>query len=234
MSIQPGAIWESFLAALSYLPETLKLIFIPLLLGFVLGTIIALVRVYKVPVFSQFFAVVIPVYQGIPIVVSIFLYNILFLLKFNDLAAALHIPLTVADVDNIWIGIFALSAFAVCSISEVMRGALLSIDKGQNEAGYAVGLTKVQVIRRIILPQVIPVAIPPLINTVVGLIKGSSIVYIVGIAEVLSGALEPSARMYTFFEGYLAAALVYWGLTIMIENLGKMIEDRAGKYRRTL
>lgn len=234
MNISIDAIIESFIYGLKYLPETLKLIFIPLAIGLVLGTVIALIRVYRIPVLSEFFAAFVTIYQGVPIVVALFLYNILFLMKFNDLLSALHINKTIADVDSIWVAVFALTMFAVCMMSEVIRGALLSIDKGQTEAGFAVGLTKVQIIRRIILPQVVPVAVGPLINNIVGLIKGSSIAYVVGIAEVLSGALIPSARRYTFFEGYLAAALVYWGLTILIEKAGKLIEEKAGKYRRSL
>lgn len=234
MNISIDAIKESFISALEYLPETLKVIFIPLAIGLVVGTIIALIRVYRVPVLSQFFAIFITIYQGVPVVVALFLYNILFLLKFDDLMQLLHINLTVADVDSIWVGVFTLTMLAICSVSEVMRGALLSVDKGQNEAGFSVGLTKVQIIRRIILPQIIPVAVPPLINVIVGLIKGSSIVYVVGIAEVLAGALIPSSRRYTFFEGYLAAALVYWILTIIVETLGKIIEKKTGKYRRSL
>lgn len=234
MDISIEAIGESLLYAIMYLPETLKLIFIPLTMGLIVGTIIAIIRVYRVPVLSQFFAIFITIYQGIPVVVALFLYNILFLMKFNDILSALHINKTIADIDNIWVGIVTLTMSSICLMSEVIRGAFLSIDKGQNEAGFAVGLTKVQIIRRIILPQVIPVAIPSLINNVVGSIKASSIVYVIGIAEVLAGALIPSARMYTFFEGYLAAAIVYWVLTIIIENLGKVIEEKSGKYRRSL
>ena len=108
----------------------------------------------------------------------------------------------------------------------------MSIDKGQAEAAYAVGLSKVQTIRRIMIPQVIPVAIPTMVNSTVGLIKATSIVYAVGIAEVLSGALVPASRRYTFFEGYLAAALLYWILTIAVEVAYRFAEKKSGKFRR--
>jgi L-cystine transport system permease protein len=94
-----------------------------------------------------------------------------------------------------------------------------------------VGLNTPQTIRRIILPQIIPVVLPPLLNSTVGLIKGTSIVYTIGIAEILSGALVPASKKYTFFEGYLAAALVYWILTIIVELLFKLAEKKAGKFR---
>lgn len=225
---------ESLLSGIKYFPNTLKLVFIPLALGLVLGSIIALVRVYKVPVLDKLLALFVTIYQGIPIVVALMIYNLLFILKFNDLTSLLHIRKSVNEVNNIWVGIFALTLMVICSMSEVIRGALLSVDKGQDEAGYSVGLTKVQTIRRIILPQMLSVAIPSLINNIVGLIKGSSIAMAIGIAEVLAGALIPCSRTYTFFEGYVAAAMIYWVFTILIECLAGYCDKHMGRYRRKI
>jgi L-cystine transport system permease protein len=152
-------------------------------------------------------------------------------MKCDDILRFFHSSKTIADTESIVIGYFALSLMMICGISEVVRGALLSVDKGQSEAAYVVGLNTPQTIRRIILPQIIPVVLPPLLNSTVGLIKGTSIVYTIGIAEILSGALVPASKKYTFFEGYLAAALVYWILTIIVELLFKLAEKKAGKFR---
>lgn len=77
--------------------------FIPLAIGLALGTVTALVRVYKVPVLNKFLGVFVTVYQGVPIVVALMIYNLIFMLKFNDLARFLHIKKNAADVDNIWV-----------------------------------------------------------------------------------------------------------------------------------
>lgn len=225
---------ESLIYGLIYLPNTLRLVFIPLVIGLSLGTLIALVRVYKIPVIGSLLALFVTVYQGVPIVVALMIYNLIFMLKFNDLAAFLHLKSEVSDVNNIWVGIFALSLTSVCSISEAIRGALLSIDKGQNEAGDSVGLTKVQTIVRIIIPQMIPVAIPMLINNVVGLIKASSVVMAIGIVEIVAGATIPSSRTYAFFEGYAAAAMIYWAFTAVVEGLAQKLKKYTGKFRRNL
>ena len=225
---------ESLVYGLKYLPNTLRLVFVPLAIGLILGTVIALVRVYKVPVIGRLLAVFVTVYQGVPIVVALMIYNLVFMLKFNDLASLLHLKKSISDVDNIWVGIFALSLMANCSISEAVRGALLSIDNGQNEAGYSVGLTTIQTMKRIIIPQMIPVAIPMLTNNVVGLIKGSSVVMAIGIVEIVAGATIPSSRTYSFFEGYVAAAIIYWVLTIVIECLTQRLRQYSGKFRRNL
>ncbi len=225
---------ECLKSGLLYTPNTLKLVFIPLIIGLLLGTIIALIRVYRILVLDKIFAIFITVYQGVPIVVALLVYNLLFMLEFNNVAKFFHLDMTVKDVDNIWVGIITLSLTAICSISEVIRGALLSIDKGQDEAGYSVGLTKVQTIRRIIIPQAIPVAIPMLINSIVGLIKASSVVMAIGITEIVTGSIIPCSRTYSFFEGYAAAALIYWGFTAVIECLAGRLRKHAGKFKRSI
>lgn len=232
MNISLEAITESFIYGIKYLPKTLALICIPLLIGLVFGTLIALLRVYKVPVLSQLFAIFVSVYQGIPIVVAMLIYNLIYLMKCDSILKFIHSTKTIADTDSIIVGLFALSLLMICSVSEVVRGAMLSIDKGQQEAAYVVGLTRVQTICRILIPQMIPVAIPSLVNTIVGLIKATSIVYTVGIVEVLAGALVPASKKYTFFEGYLAAAFIYWLLTIMVELICRALERKTGRFRR--
>lgn len=234
MGFNSGYFWECLISGIIYIPNTIKLVFISLFAGFVLGTLIALIRVYEVPVINKVLAIFVTVYQGVPIVVALLLYNLLFMLEFNNLAKLLHLSKTVKDVDNIWVGIFALTLTAICSMSEVIRGALLSIDKGQDEAGYSVGLTKVQTIRRIIVPQMIPVAIPMMINSIVGLIKASSVVMAIGITEITAGAIIPGSRTYSFFEGYAAAALIYWTFTVLIEYLAGRLRKHTGKFKRSL
>lgn len=233
MEFNTGYFLECLRSGMIYIPNTLKLVFIPLLIGFIFGTLIALIRVYKVIVIDKILAAFVTIYQGVPIVVALMVYNLLFMLKYTDIAKILHLSKTIKEVDSICIGIFALSMTAICSMSEVIRGALLSIDKGQDEAGYSVGLTKIQTIRRIILPQMIPVAIPMMLNSIVGLIKASSVVMVIGITEIVAGSIIPCSRTYSFFEGYAAAALIYWAFTMVIEYLAGHLRKHTGKFKRS-
>lgn len=225
---------ESLLSALHYLPKTLMLIVIPLVLGTLLGTVIALVRVYKVPVLDKIFSAFITIYQGVPVVVALMIYNLIFNLKFNDIAKFFHLSVTIRDVDIVWVGIFALTLMAISFISDIIRGALLSIDPRQNEAGYSVGLTKLQTIRRIIIPQMIPAALPGMVNAIIILIKSSSIVMTVGICEILMGATLPSSRTYTYFEGYLAAALIYWMLSLVVEMIAHPLSKKVNRFKKAV
>lgn len=221
-------------SGIKYIPNTLKLVFIPLLLGCIFGLVIALIRVYKVPFIHQFLTIFVTVYQGIPIVVALLIYNLLFVMMFDELADFLNINLRVKDIDNIWVGVFALTLYAVCIMTETFRGALLSIDKGQNEAGYSVGLAKTQTIRRIIIPQMVPVAIPMMINNIVGLIKASSVAMTIGITEITVGSIIPSSRTYSFFEGYVAVALIFWIVTVVFEFLAGRLRKHTYKFKRNV
>lgn len=226
--------YDCLISGIKYVPNSLKLVILPLVIGFLIGTVIALIRVYKVPFWGKALGVFVAVYQGVPIVVALMIYNLVFTLKFNDAAHFLHLHTTIANVDNIWVGIFALTLMDITNMTESIRGALLSVDKGQYEAGYSVGLTRVQTLKRIILPQMIPVAIPLLTNNIIGAIKGSSVVMAIGITEILAGSVIPCSKTYSFFEGYVAAAVIYWILTIAIEKIAKVIEKRGNRYRRKL
>jgi L-cystine transport system permease protein len=225
---------ECLISGISYLPNTIKLVTIPLSVGLILGTIIALIRIFNVPVIGKILGIFVALYQGIPIVVALMIYNLVFTLKFNDVAQFFRLNVTVAEVDNIWVGIIALSLMDTTMITESIRGAFMSVDRGQYEAGYAVGLTKIQTLCRIIIPQMIPVAIPLLTNNIVGTIKGSSVVMAIGITEVLAGSVIPCSKTYSFLEGYIAAAVIYWLFTIAVEKIAKLVERKSNKYRGVL
>ncbi|MCD8215008.1 MAG: amino acid ABC transporter permease [Clostridiales bacterium] len=234
MSFDSESFFNSLIQSIIYFPNTLKLIFIPFAVGLIIGGIIAFIRFYEVPVLNKILAAFITVYQGVPVMVAVMIYNLLFLNCADSVFQYFHVNLTMASVDLLWIGVFTLSLSAICSMSEVIRGALESVDFGQNEAAYSVGLTGFQTIRRIIIPQIVPVAIPTLTNTTIGLIKNSSVVSVIGIMEVTRSSLIASQVKYTFFEGYLAAAAVYWVFSIFIEFVFGRAEKYSGRYRRTV
>jgi L-cystine transport system permease protein len=120
----------------------------------------------------------------------------------------------------------AISIFAIMNISETIRGALISVDKGQYEAAYSIGLTRMQALRRIILPQAFPVAVPALCNNFIGLIKGSSLAFIISVTDLMNGALITATSNYKYLEAYVASAIVYWVICITIEKVSFIFEKR--------
>ncbi len=224
---------ECLQSGVLYLPRTIELAGLSVFFGLVFGTILAVWRVYDVPILGWLAGWAVTLYQGIPVVVALMIFNLLFMAKVETIGAFLQVEWQVAEMDHIWIGIVVLSLRAICLMEESIRGAFYAVEKGQYEAGLSVGLTRRQTLWRIILPQMIPVAIPALLNNVVGTIKNSSVVIAIGIAEVLTGATIPCSRNYSFLEGYIAAAVIYWIFTVCIEKLSDKWEKQSAVYRRT-
>lgn len=234
MTFQSENFIESLKNAVPYIPVCLKLIFISFALSLIIGTVIAAIRAYKIPVLSQILSVVVTVYMGLPIMVALVIYNLLFMTTYDQIAQILHLSKNISEVDPIIVGYIALTLSTTCIASENIRGAFHAIEQVQFEAGYSIGLTKMQTLVRIILPQMVPVVIPGLINLLVGTIKGSNLVSAVGIIEIMAGALIPCARTYSYLEGYLAAAVIYWILTIVVEQAAKQLEKHSGRFRRQI
>lgn len=234
MTVNLESLAECFKAGLQYLPVTLGLTVIAVCIGVVFGGLIAMARVFRIPFLGRFFDVFITVYSGIPMVVALMIFNLVYLTQFNDWMKAIGSNLTTKEVSNIWVAGLAISLLALVHISEAIRGAFASVDPGQYEAGYTVGLTKWQTIRRIIIPQVIPVAVPVLCTNTIGIMKSTSIVMAIGVMELLNGSILPCQKTYSFLEGYLAAALIYWALSIALSYLAKYLEEHLGKFRRKL
>ncbi|MBP5402754.1 MAG: ABC transporter permease subunit [Treponema sp.] len=220
MSFSFSYLIECLSYGIKYIHISLLLAFLPLSIGTIFGTLIAISRIFKVPALSHFFSIFIPIYNGIPGIVSLFIYNLIYLLFFKP---------TVTGV--IWVAIFTFSLGQTTHLSESIRGAFLAIPKGQYEACSSIGLTTFQSLKRIIIPQVIPVIIPSFTNMTVGAIKNSSIVFAIGVTEVLNGATIPCGTTYSYLEGYVAAAIIYWILNIIAENLLRIAEKKTAKYR---
>lgn len=232
MNIQYEQIWVSFRYAVMSVPVTLLLTVVPLLVGIIFGTGVAAVRVYRVKIISTIFDFMIAVLKGIPLTLIILMISLVFTNTFDSLAGVMNWPIKAKDIPVVFVALFAISVSAVTMISETIRGALLSVGKGQYEAGYSVGLTTFQTFRRIIAPQAFLVLLPSLSGNMIGLLKGSSIAFLIGVSEVLNSSLKTATSTYCFLEAYIAAAIIYWGLGIAIEYLGKILEKKAGCYRR--
>ena len=204
---------RSLIEAAPYIPVTLILAFIPLLIGLVIGFIVATIRVYKIPILSQILRVFIIFYSGIPDMVSLLLFNLIYISFFQPSAfGGIILVLLVFTLDRI------------VYLSESIRGAYSSIPKGQYESAYSVGFTEFQTLKKIIIPQIIPVVLPSLTSHIVGAIKNTSIVMVVGVYDVLNAALKPCMDTYSFIEGYIAAAIIFWGINALVEYFSSLAE----------
>lgn len=137
--------------------------------------------------------------------------------------------MSIRDVNLIYIAVIGLTIVSFPGISEVLRSGLIAIPRGQFEAGYAVGMTAFQTFRDIIFPQMFRVVIPPLTNSILSLLKMTALVNVMGVSDILKSATDAATESYAYLEAYTAAALVFWVLGIVIEQISKMLEKYFAK-----
>jgi L-cystine transport system permease protein len=223
---------ESLRYGVKYIPVTLKMALIVFILSALLGLLIATVRFYKIPVLSQILATFVTIYLGVPTMLALNVYYLLYSMFYIKIVNTLHLSLTMRDIDFTVVVYFTMILSTSCWMSETFRAAYKAIDKLQFEAGYSIGLTKFQTLKRIIFPQIVPVVLPGMMNWLTGTIKNMSLISAIGINEIMTGALKPCQRTYSFVEGYVASAIIYWIIIVIFEQFGKIIEKKSTKHRR--
>ncbi|TEL92850.1 amino acid ABC transporter permease [Pseudomonas aeruginosa] len=205
-----GMAWPFLLQGAMY---TVLFAAVSMVLGLILVFSVAVVRVTKVPVVSQIAAVYVSAFRGTPLLVQIFVLYY-------------GLPSVGIEFTPVTAGILALTLNVAAYLSESMRGAILGIDKGQWEAGLSVGLTWGQTLWNIITPQALRLAVPSLSNSLISLIKDTSLISVITVTELMLATKEVIAETFQPLPLYLAAAGIYWLLSALFERVQKALENR--------
>lgn len=136
------------------------------------------------------------------------------------------LPAVGVGIDGFWAATLALTLFAGAHISEVIRGAIISVPKGQTDAAKALGLTFWPMLGHVVLPQALPAILPPWVNTAVEMVKGTSLVVLVSVSDLLFSAQKVLERTGDAMPMYLAAALIYIVINFGISRFGVWLERR--------
>lgn len=216
----------------AYLPVTIKIAVISGVIALVLGFAVALVRYFRVKVLSQICLIYISFIRGTPAMVQLLVayYGIPVFLK--GMNAELGTNLSVNGIPATVFAIIALSLNSGAFMSETIRSAMLSVDAGQLEACYSVNMTTWQALRHVVLPQAFTVALPPLGNSFISLLKETSLIFNISVIEMMAAAKIIGARSFRFFEVYIVVALIYWICCFILERLLGVLEKRVRKYER--
>lgn len=185
--------------------------------GLLLGFVLALSRLYGVAPLRGLARVYVSFFRGTPLLVQLFMiyYGLPQLgIQLEPLPAAL-------------IG-FSLNMAAYTS--EILRGAIASIDRGQWEAAASIGMTRTQTLYRAILPQAARTALPPLGNSFISLVKDTALAATIQVPELFRQAQLITARTFEIFTMYLAAALLYWALASVLAYGQGRLEARANRH----
>lgn len=220
------AVWKQIPEIIQYLPVTLELAIVSMIVAVVLGLLLAVVKMKKIPVLSQVINLYISIIRGTPIIVQLYIayFGIPMITKYIYMQQGLEYQ--ASDTSGMVYAIIALSINESAYIAEIFRGALASVGVGQIEAANALGMTYFQALRRIILPETMTVALPGLGNSFIGLIKGTSLAFTCAIVEMTAQGKIIGGRSYRYFEVYVSLALIYWVITLIVEQLIKVIEKK--------
>ncbi|GKW26603.1 amino acid ABC transporter permease [Pectobacterium polonicum] len=211
-------------ALLEYLPVTLAITAISMIIGVILGFIIASIRIRKIVFLNQAVGVFVSFMRGTPLIVQLYLsyYGIPVLLKYYNYYN--QTDYNVNDIPSILFVLLAFSLNEAAYNSESIRAAMLSVDKKQIEAAQSLGMTPLQVLRRVTLPNAFIVALPTLGNTLISLLKGTSLAFVCSVIDLTAKGKILASSSYRYFEVYISLALIYWALTIIIEQVIKRVE----------
>ena len=204
-----NAFWPMLKQGLIY---SIPLPLVSFAIGMVIAILSALLIINRVPLLSQLMRFYVWIFRGTPLLVQLFIvyWGICNPMKISNLVAC----------------VIALSLNVGAYASETIRAAILSIDKGQWEAGYSIGMTYQQTFWRIIVPQAAKTSVPPLFNTFISLVKDTSLASNIMIAEMFRKAQEFAASSLKYLLIYSEAALIYLIFCTLLTGLQKLCEKR--------
>ncbi|KKX53221.1 MULTISPECIES: amino acid ABC transporter permease [Brevibacillus] len=232
MTIDIPFIITCFFEIVTALPLTLVITVIPLIIGFGIGVVTALMRIYKVRFLHRIADFYVSFLRGTPVVLHVLIIYFALPLLIAKLSDQFGWGI---DTASIPILVFVLTAFSLTAgayMSEIIRSGILSVNQGQVEAAYAVGMSTRQALWRIVLPQAIGIILPNLCNLFIGFLHTSTFAFTVSQMELLGKANVVASVNLKFLEAFIAAALIYWGMTIIAERITAFLEKRVTAYNR--
>ena len=214
---------STFLKTLAGVPVTLGIMLVSIILSFFPALFLALGRHYKVKGVTSFSIIYLAFIRSTPQILLILFFYSLFPSLLNNLFKGTGI--NVFNIPPIAYAFVIFSLMTIGSLSEIIRSAILTVDKGQLEAAQAIGLTNSQAYIRIVFPQALRSALPNLCNLVINLVKGTSLVFVFMLKDITAIAKVEAAYGYQYFESYLVIFLMYILICGLIQFLFNKLEN---------
>jgi len=223
---------ESIPAIAKGIPVSLSIAVIAFVIGITIGLFGALIKIYNIPILKHIIATYVSFIRGTPLLVQIFLsyYGIPLLIRHMNMQ--FNMSMDISFIPAIYFIYVSFSLNAGAYLTETIRSAILSVDRGQLEASYSVGMTTYQSLRRVILPQALKVGLPNIGNQFIALLKDTSLAFAASVPEIIGMAKIIAGRTSRFFEVYIVAALIYWGICIALEKVMALLEERLRRNER--
>ncbi|HOD70627.1 MAG: L-cystine transport system permease protein TcyB [Deltaproteobacteria bacterium ADurb.BinA179] len=207
---------DPYLAIMKFVPDgilvTFEVTVLSIILALVIGLFTGLGRIAKNPLINGIASLYVEVIRGIPLLVQLFYI-------YFALGRLIQMPPLPS----------AVLAMGICYgayMGEIFRAGIQSIPKGQTEAARSLGMTQSQSMYHVILPQAFKTILPPVGNEFVALLKDSSLVSILAVADLLRRGREFAAESFNYFETYTVVALVYLIITLFLSKLISIMEEK--------
>lgn len=232
MQLDFSFIGKAFLGLFQALPNTLYITVVSVAAGFLIGTAVALIRTYRIPLLHQLAAGYVMFIRGTPMLMHLLLIYFGLPMLIDGAAETFGWGFRSASIPLIGFAHISFSITAGAYMSEVVRAGITAVNRGQLEAAYSIGMTTVQALRRIVMPQALAVSLPNLSNSLIGMLHGSTLAFTVSVVEINAQAQIVAATNWKFLEAYIAAAILFWGMTVLIERGTGLLERRINNYNR--
>jgi polar amino acid transport system permease protein len=208
-----GVVYNALPYLLSAAWSTVWISCLGMILGQVLGALICVCRLSGSPLIDRLGGLYVSFFRGVPLLIQLlFIYDFL--------------PLVDINVPPLVAAIAALGLASGAYVSEIYRGALNGVPRGQVESALSLGFPTLAIWRHILLPQALRLSIPALVSELILLLKASSLISVVGVAELTRVSQTISATNYRPLEMYLAAGVIYLIINGLIAGLGALVERR--------
>ena len=203
-----GTVWDFLFSPiiLDALWVTLQISILAMVLGIVLGVVLAVMRVSKNPIISTPAWIYVWFWRGTPVILQLLLF-------FFGLKQLIDEDIFRDNWTRFRAGVIIFALNEAAYMAEIARAGILSVESGQMDAAKSLGMTNLQAMRRIILPQALRVMVPPTGNEFIAILKNTSVLFVIGIVELTNAARIQSARSFKFMELYTVAA--FWYLMVV-------------------
>lgn len=223
---------ETFPKVMPYFPITLLIVFVSFAGGLLLGFLCALTKIYRIPVLSQIGDVYVSFIRGTPLLVQLYLiyFGIPIIIRLWN--ANFGTDFSVQGIPPLLSVLIAYSLNEGAYERETIRGAIEAVDQGPVEAAYSFGYTRWQVMRHVILPDALRIATPNLGNSLLKLLKNTSLAFTVSVMDIMAQAKVIGSQGYRYFEVYIALAVIYWVSCIIMSAIIDLFEKWMNRCKR--
>ncbi|RKJ30708.1 amino acid ABC transporter permease, partial [Butyricicoccus sp. 1XD8-22] len=221
---EPSLIFESIPKLLSYLHITLEILVLSVGIGLFLGILVAMPKLYHIPILKEIVTVYISFIRGTPILIQLFLV-------FYGLPVVVGLfGVDITRMDPFYFVIITYTLSNTANFAELFRGAITSVDYGQTEAAYSVGLSPWQNFYRIVFPQAFRVAFPNIANASISSLKDTSLAFSIGVMDMMGRGETLITATTHAIEIYISLSIIYYVIVLIFEYGFKWIERYLNRY----